>query len=606
MDRSSAPAANAVVGLTQRGLITLSRDAILDVIELVALNGHEDLCNFSLTCQDFRQLVKPFIFRNIRFAIRETEGETGYRYEHSKWNNISTKVGQYVRKLELSHSYKLEPADPSVYHEDHIAEMVSSLPALWTFVWNLRSDIPQRVVDALESHQQNPSLSLADEDFIQIDRFYGSRMVSGLDFTMDTTQVSNVLFAQPIHAAQQLVMSCPNLRSLALRIHYRWGGCIRGRPTSKGSRAFSNQLAPNFPPLQELTLDDYKMKDEEWTYWKDNFQWNALSRLTLNHRNGVFLHNLEGLVQNLRNLELMCFPDETDYKYAEDPALGKFLRSFSSLETIRLEGFAASAESLASHPNLLTVHMHIAEPRSYNEDEILTRPVFAATDIRLLGQSCPKIYNLNIDIARNGAWPYDVLTALALYFPRLQKLRLHLELGIDDISAPIQPILNYDSAKHIFRHLHDKTKIRQLGQFSSLTLVVGEKLRRFPQWWPAFGNWEKGNAATIEIRPKLSGRPTPKRPEDIIDGDVEEFSEPRISEDGHQVYWHSPDCTVFAGGRVVMNDSDDDGDLEVYRPDLNYSPYRPVDKTLSYSVHNFKLDKYQQRVTAGIAGPRHR
>ncbi|KAK2813953.1 hypothetical protein FQN50_000354 [Emmonsiellopsis sp. PD_5] len=604
MDESSA---NAVVGPTKRGLTTLSRDAILDVIELVALNGHEDLCNFSLTCQDFRQLAKPFIFRNIRFAIRDAKDGPGYRYEHSEWNNISAKVGQYVRKLELYHSTKLKPADRNVYHEGHIAEMVSSLPALRTFVWRFSSDfpydIPQRVVDALENHQQKPSLFLVDDNFIQLDRFYGSQMVSGLDFTMDTNIVSGALLEQPIHAAQQLVMSCPNLRSLALRIQYRWGGCVMGRPMSKASRGFSKQLAPNFPPLQELTLDDYRMRDKEWTYWEENFQWNALSRLTLNHDNGVFLHNLGGLVQNLRNLELTCFPDETEDEYAEDQALGKFLRSFSSLESIHLEGFAASAKSLTSHPNLLAVHMHIAEPRSYKEDEILNRPVFAVSDIQLLGRRCPKINDLSIDIARNEVWPYDVLTALALSFPRLQKLRLHLELGVNDISAPIQPILNHDSAKHVFRHLRDKMKIHELDQFSSLTLVVGEKLRRFPQWWPAYGNWEKASAATIEIRPKQSGRPTPKRPEDIIDGDAEKFSEPRTSEDCQRVYWHSPTCTIFEGGRIVMNNPDDEGDLEVYRPDLNYSPYAPVDKTRSYPMHNFALDRYEQTLTAGIVGP---
>jgi hypothetical protein len=224
-----------------------------------------------------------------------------------------------------------------------------------------------------------PSLHLVDRDCIQLDRLFGSKCLSKLDFCLGLNSPKIPRrHKEPVLVAQELIMSSPNLHSLSLGIHYQWGGSQHFRLPNISTQ-FSTDLRPSFPPLKELTLEDYIMKDGEWLYWKDNFQWKSLHKLTLNQCTGVFLRGLAAQVHNLRSLEIMCFPSDTNGR-DKSGDIDRLLRSFSSLETIKLEGHTASAEALIRHPALSDVNIHVAEFDSGGS----RRPALSVADLEVL------------------------------------------------------------------------------------------------------------------------------------------------------------------------------------------------------------------------------
>ncbi|PGH32431.1 hypothetical protein GX50_04796 [[Emmonsia] crescens] len=429
-------------------------------------------------------------------------------------------------------------------------------------------DIPQIILDSLGRHQAKPMLHVVDENCIQLDRLCGSKCLEALDFRLHSDLIGPRMTKEPVLAAQEVVMSCPNLRSLTLSIHTHHGGCVLS-PLDDVLTQFSTKLKGKFPPLEELKLDDYYISDEEWPYWSDNLQWQCLWNLSLMSSSiEPILPKLIGRVQNLRKLELMRYPDQIEYPGQFDDNVDKFLRSFSSLEIIIFEGYSASVEALMGHRNLSDLHMHTAESRYSGE----IRPVLSAEDLQLLSQNCPKIKDLYIDVYRNGSWPYEIFVALGRGFPYLENLFVHFELGICDTSAPIQPVLKHESAKRLFRRFWVEKKTNLLAQFSSLTFIVGQIRPRFSIWSRTHAVWEHKSAADIQIRPKMNNRPAPKRPKTRSKKSYSDLSKPLFSAQGHRVYWHSPECTIFAGGRVVT-DTADGADLELYRMDLNYDVF---------------------------------
>ncbi|PGH03979.1 hypothetical protein AJ79_07211 [Helicocarpus griseus UAMH5409] len=603
--------ANGVDDVESPSLLgTLDADVFLEITRYVSINSSEDLRNLSLTCKSLRDLTKPSVFKSIHLPVFLKRRQLFY--VHAEWKRICDLVGPYVRSLSFKkkrvsepglHSGHLQSAYLNKLHKFYrrnlkelqangITEIISALPALRLLVWDLGQDIPQGILDELQQHQAKPLLHLVDDNCIQLDRLCVSKCLSALGFSMSASGRDERKLGEPLLVAQKVIMSNPNLRSLSLRIHYPWGGCVRS-PLSRVARKFSTDIEPRFPPLEELTLSDYRIDEEDWPYWRDNFQWQCLVNLTLKHSSDYILERMAGKAESLRRLEMVCFPDQTNY-CDKSVDIDKFLRSFNSLESVHLEGYTATPEALAHHSKLSKLHVHVAESRSPEK----IRPVFSTADLKLLGQKCPKIKDLSIDVHRERAWPYKIFDTVALSFPRLERVSMHFELGIENIDSPIQPIVNHDSAKHIFRHICTERESKSLPQLLSCTFITGEKLRRFPQWTPMYGEWERALQAEIQIRSKRDSCATPKTPELPAKEPYLRISQPLFSAEGHRVYWYSPECTVFAGGRFVAAGPEDD-DLEIYRMDLNWDRFRLDGVNVGWWDAE---GKYEERVRAGVYG----
>ena len=137
----------------------------------------------------------------------------------------------------------------------------------------------------------------------------------------------------------------------------------------------------------------------------------------------------------------------------------------------------------------------------------LHRPMLSIEDIDALGSAAPNISFLDLDIERNGSWPYDTFQALAS-LPQLTSLKLNLEIGADlhnrdhgeyyfnpeglDCSGPLrEPRMSISVAEELSQWFDEKKVGYRLER---LEFVVGdwqEKPYSGPLYLPS---WEEGRS----------------------------------------------------------------------------------------------------------------
>ncbi|KAK4235729.1 hypothetical protein C8A03DRAFT_46167 [Achaetomium macrosporum] len=308
---------------------------------------------------------------------------------------------------------------------------------------------------------------------------------------------------------QSLFFACPNLKSFSVTLYLQYGGCvIRTRPlrlplfTLTGHETFPSKL-------ESLSLDGYCMVPEEWAHWRDKLNWSNLTSLSLGpQRNTDLLELFRGHATALCSLTVERWAGEAD---DHCPQLDEFLLSFDCLEHLTIKGHFVSNGALAHHPRLKRLCLHAMEVRRSGAP----RPTLGVDDLRELDVNCPYLEDLELT-----SIPQDIIRTLASGFPNLQRLVLHSEVGID-----------FDKGRGLLLPTLDGNLARAFAQpffawrrpgsdLRTLTLKTGEKLRRFPQWPPAYRDEEMSRSVTIHVRAPLT-------PDGELTMDIIDWNDPR-------------------------------------------------------------------------------
>ncbi|KAL4899097.1 hypothetical protein BDW74DRAFT_184100 [Aspergillus multicolor] len=164
-----------------------------------------------------------------------------------------------------------------------------------------------------------------------------------------------------------------------------------------------------FPPLEELSLDGYRMDDAEWAYWRDGLEWTRLRSLSVGPQStfGLYeqtlcgtLGQFAGFATALTTLRVHSFAglDEGGLGGWRE-GLARLLEAFASLEVLELVGYWPSrAGAICRHRGLKEFTMHVDEMPLKGRE----RGVFSAEDFVILDRACPELRALEVDVERDG------------------------------------------------------------------------------------------------------------------------------------------------------------------------------------------------------------
>ncbi|KAF5857533.1 hypothetical protein ETB97_005672 [Aspergillus alliaceus] len=500
----------------------------LDVYYLIveALDTRQDLKNVCLVSKAFHSLATPVLYRSIILKgsdkFRRTDwdisAEDGKSEEHTRsachglidrlLDERNGRIRVAVRDLTIEWFQGAEDSERIMHKleqpDNILIRFVKQLPNLENmFFYDTRIPLTKSILDTLWNHTNKPKLHLMSEcGTTQTD--IKMPCVHTLCTRIDGFSTSTGVDQQRL-ALREVFSACPNLYSLSISISFFWSGCVMP------SILPSTEIVPlhlteseTIPPLRELTLSGYNIRENEWVHWRDRFPWSNLESLTLgpeeSHDN---LKLMAGHVHTLKSFAISAFDNHRLDKCDE---LENFVASFNSLESLTVKGYFLPVTAVASHPNLRHFCLHTIETPERE------RPTPKKGDIEYLDEHCQKLASLELDISREKHWPNDIVNTIATRFTHLRELSFHVGLGIRRMfgsqndtfesrrnNLKPHPKLDHSASKDFARGFFASRG--PSSKLQKLSLYTGESLRRFPQWQPEYADFEDEHRRSCQIRP---------------------------------------------------------------------------------------------------------
>ncbi|RDW64392.1 uncharacterized protein DSM5745_09803 [Aspergillus mulundensis] len=508
------------------------------------LNSTQDIYNICLVCRSFKTIATPLLYRSLTVIPnpRSSPDQQDARVdEHiierleSDEQDKTFRLRHWVQEVTFAPSLFFAPhysgrdrgfdRSQFIQQSDHPITVLSHLPNLRRITLTIPQLQSAELIDLVTEHPRKPEIILSLHCFFEYEfaerikrwdendtkdetlRLLLSRVV-GLDISVDPFYEERPFMLghgpnERILTVQKLSFSCPSLRTFTLSLFGNYGGCVEIVPWFPLIDSFRLTGTEVFPPLEELALNGYNMRKNEWPYWRDGLDWSRLKALTLGPQDSFgLLGRLAGYATSLKVLRVYCYEDEAEYK--DRKGLSRFLRSFGTLRTLELRGYICAIGAIAHHRNLLSLCLH--EDESSRAGYRNRRRVLTVEELDLLDKQCPDLRVLEVGIRRKDELPLGILTKLATSFKNLHCLSLHFELGILD-REPIMPTLSLATARSIGQMMFDLR--RQCGFMNTtssnpypfkLTLWTGRAYRRYPQMPPRFDSWELKFTNTYEVQ----------------------------------------------------------------------------------------------------------
>jgi hypothetical protein len=302
--------------------------------------------------------------------------------------------------------------------------------------------------------------------------------------------------------------------------------------------------------------------------------------------------NLPAEQQSKRNIDLWI--DAMDFSKIKTLSLAGWKVPFEilkerlgpilqSVEDLTVTGKRAKGFILSLQPNTLTdlawtwtdpYSSSLAEVLSHHgqslttlewrtpEMDVETRPVMSPPEIRELARLAPNLNTLNIDLNRNGTWPYEELGAISSSMLKLRRLTLYLEVAsecrrqrqdttgrrctrnCDGLDQFAKPFLNKAEALKLFNLLRNK-KVGEPFEFVRFKVGDWSRLWDGPIYMPP---WIENRRGEFECRVARATR------EVICEG-----SEADTSFDpcyGGDTYEHELSNIIEAGGNHDVGSED--------------------------------------------------
>lgn len=309
----------------------------------------------------------------------------------------------------------------SLQKDNTFSELLTSLPNLRRITIGIPELQTDNVIRTLCTHNRKPEVFLILDGYDErLNTDNQLPCISSLEVAGDPRSYRK---ANGLLKFQQLVFSSPNLRSLSIAVLDEYDGRMRRARRAGMHLTFDLKGEERFPPLQDLALNGYEMRDEEVVHWQRNVQWDKLSSLAVGPLPcWSVLPGFAGYATSLKTLKVFMYYGVIGGKEART-GLESLLRSFDGLEVLDVKGFICSVSAVGQHRNLSTLCLHEDEPD--HDDEDGTRTVLTPADILYLDEHCPKLTSLALDIQKKqgGLVSYalvDENTILTIY--RMRRL----------------------------------------------------------------------------------------------------------------------------------------------------------------------------------------
>ncbi|KAI0097350.1 hypothetical protein GGR51DRAFT_469999 [Nemania sp. FL0031] len=491
-----------------------SAEMNLDVWRLILdqIDSRADLCNVCLTSRAWFTMAMPHLYKVVPLRMRRYQMGNSEMdlmlFAHSLSSRLLDTKNETLRNAVHELDFGEFPEENESEMENRLVALVDSLPNLQRV--KIRSPLTQEALRCLAEHSQRISLHLLREDGRRcIEDDCNLQSVVSLAAQVDP-HLGGEGPNRDVLGLQELLFACPNLKSLSIKIHQSYGGCVITMPHPDTVYSFQLSGDEKFPSLVELSLDGYSLSGDEWEHWAERFQWSKLKSLTLGPQyTANFLEQAKGYATFLRHLEVKVYTDAD--RSAHCHPLTDFLASFTSLESLTVKGYWVPVVAIRNHPGLKHLCLHSFEQVRVNG----ARLELDVQELQEIDKSCPHLETLEFDLFRDHEWPEEILKPLAMGFKSLRRLTVHLEIGLWEEgwrgSAPfgpqnyirVEPILDKDSAREVGQQFF---KWRSSSNLNVLIFKTGEPLRRYPQWEPSYCVFERSNAKTIKVyKPRDTG-----------------------------------------------------------------------------------------------------
>lgn len=518
---------NDVQPCSKASLLGLGTDLLLMIVELLPTCDIKSLC---LVSSYFHCTAKDGLFRNLRLDLID---EAFYKWKQclKKPNSsgIPSEMGPVemdflqteqrlswlekndllpaVRSLEVSGiSSRINRAadvrgDGQAWERaeldkrtDLICRCIPQMTGLKHVIWH-GAAVPYEILAALHSCP-NVKLSIISTDsheYSPLQRLKACPNLHALDIQHSFVDAEECLVVtRPL---REILLTCPNLKKLRLNIGLPSSGCVvHGQPVEYHGIGLHGGERP--PPLEELHIDEYPFGDkapdpsgfeiwglgnyegypadmEELRYWEETFDWSQLRKLGCSRI---------GFVSSLM-AKLSASPlEEISVEWGRDDDEPAYMSLPTTLKAIKVDRFAGITLAGITRQGRTLQRLRIHQTEFY--DDKWNNDSIDRVSLREIREHCPKIEELELDIARHGDWPYATLDILA-GFPRLHTLTLWFELGIRQGHDPTTPYLNFSAAAKLFKYIHSRNPhIQKLILHSGAPPGLGHGLYRWHAHWP--------------------------------------------------------------------------------------------------------------------------
>ncbi|KAJ9656668.1 hypothetical protein H2198_004787 [Neophaeococcomyces mojaviensis] len=507
----------------QPSLAILGCDILIMIFYLIQDSSPKSLKALALVSSEFYHLAERSRYRHLALSLDSDKIDASEQclYRLKKQNVLSAirsldisdpGEGRFTYPL-LSTKSKTESSVADRYHGciNSISNLIPKMTGLRYIGWNYFTygdhPVPELVLQALRScpkvrlhakvggRYQNPlPVGLTRED--NLDRLQNNPNLSKLRANITFCAAKDCL--ESVRPLKQILLSSPNLRSLALDISQPSSGCVvYGRPYKYCGFGFVGD--EGLPPLEELSISGYPWgesnvrpgkeayswldqtghpgKGSEMDHWAQNFDWSRLRRLKT-----IYLDFALKIMPKLISLKEVDFTESwakesITHFYRECPAALESIY-VRSLQSITLQGILRHGSALRK------LHLHTVEDYNGSWD----KSAIDTVSLRNILNGCPLIEELFVDVARYGDWPWEVLDVLASFF-RLRHLSVCFEIGVRHFDDPVKPYVTFQAAETLYKYLRSRSLkqpsiISRLHIYSGAPPPIGHGLPALWAFWP--------------------------------------------------------------------------------------------------------------------------
>ncbi|KAH8804866.1 hypothetical protein F5884DRAFT_429836 [Xylogone sp. PMI_703] len=327
---------------TQVSINSLSNELILRIYNILS-PYQKSVLQLRLTSRRFNELAADTIFSYLLLTFNYANVTSSLRkieYIHDR-----PRLHRNVQSIQVSEKFKEIVFEefylrPRSYHSDleqyinHIVKLITLLPNLKYFRWNIHGRIPLVILEALKSGYAESRCRVDMAASESMGNYYSQRDQSYHDELDHYSRYPNYVSLR-IHVPDgclttylyQLSISYNNITRLSL--HHV--GDVPGLIGSSNSRPLLR--------LQELELHDFGFVEAEEEAWKLLIDWQTIKRLTL--PNTRLLRILQPQLSSLRGLEILqrSWPLQLENRPAQEPkafvdkchGLEEFVFAFASM-----------------------------------------------------------------------------------------------------------------------------------------------------------------------------------------------------------------------------------------------------------------------------------
>ena len=461
--------------MSSRSLLNIGNDVVMMILDELQQASPRSVVSMSLVHSSFRKLAQQCQYREMEF-------------DHSSAASDRLKLASEKQLLSAVRSLKVkgDAVNDKSSPWGLLADLVPKMSGLKDITIT-SNNIPTEMVEAVQKcrdarlhiviccHDRGECLTLK--------QLKGVANLYSLDVDATYGHSDCLHVTEPL---RDVLLTCSNLRILKIDIHQPRAGCVMyGLGPQYLGCGFKDGERP--PPLEVLELTDYPFGRPapndvargfgyhydgypgsvmEEDYWADTFDWTRLRRLRT--RSVWLAMKFLPHLTALREIEITGLGKDEDLKafYAQIPSSLERI-SAPTLESIGID----SVLRHSSHLRSLQLHSKEDGRDTWREQTV------NAESLRAIRDQCHLIEELDIDLARDGEWPYEVLDVLAS-FPRLKTLKLWLELGRNSDGSAVEPYATFSSCGTLFKYLWDHSaaqppRLRELHVFSGAYRDIG-------------------------------------------------------------------------------------------------------------------------------------